>query len=281
LPTLRDLNPNLSATLARTADLLGAEADYAAQRDAAALAAVTLEHSPERRLLDRDRLCAQHIAVQRGLLRLALLRLGVDLRVGGLTQIDEILARVHARQTGGPFPLSAGWAWTLLGAYAGRAAQVAIHRAAALPLVPPHPHWATPPAGLHPLPIPGTLDLGAWRLHSALGPLPPEPDALLPPAWRVQLDADRVGALALTAPQPGMRIAPLGMAGRHKTLGDLFTDRKLPRALRAGWPVIVDHTDTVVWVCGLCLADGVKLRPTTRRPLSLWWTPTLQGNPHE
>ncbi len=118
MPALTGLNPNLTATLARSADLIAAEADYAAQRDAAALTAATLDVQAERWVLNLERLLANHLAVQRGLVRMALLRLGVDLRVVGLTQIDEILARAQTRKSSGPHPLTVGWAWTLLGPYA-------------------------------------------------------------------------------------------------------------------------------------------------------------------
>ena len=246
LPALTGLNPNLTATLARSADLIAAEADYAAQRDAAALTAATLDVQAERWVLDLEQLLDNHLAVQRGLLRMALLRLGVDLRVVGLTQIDEILARAQARTSGGPHPLTAGWAWTLLGPYADAPA-LAIHRAAALPITPQHPHCATPLTAPRLLTRPGTLALNGWQLHCApvQGTLQPTPAPPRTQVWQAQIDAGAVDDLFLTTPQVGMRIAPLGMGGRHKQLGDLFTDNKIPRALRTGWPVVVDQSGDI------------------------------------
>ena len=58
-----------------------------------------------------------------------------------------------------------------------------------------------------------------------------------------------------------MRIAPLGMGGHTRTLGNIFTDRKVPTALRAGLPVVVDAAGRVLWLCGLAVAEGVLAQP--------------------
>jgi tRNA(Ile)-lysidine synthase len=62
------------------------------------------------------------------------------------------------------------------------------------------------------------------------------------------------------------------LGGRHKTVGDLFTDAKIPTALRAGWPLIVDRlTETVLWVCGLTVSQAAQITGDTRRVLRLQW----------
>ena len=48
-----------------------------------------------------------------------------------------------------------------------------------------------------------------------------------------------------------------------KTLGDLFTDRGVPRSLRPTLPVITVDGE-IAWVAGVAIADGFRLDP--RRP---------------
>ena len=51
----------------------------------------------------------------------------------------------------------------------------------------------------------------------------------------------------------GDRMRPLGLGGT-KTLQDLFTDRKIPRALRRTLPV-VEAGGEIVWVAGVALDE--------------------------
>jgi tRNA(Ile)-lysidine synthetase-like protein len=87
--------------------------------------------------------------------------------------------------------------------------------------------------------------------------------------WRAFFDADQTRAAVLATPQPGLRIAPLGLGGR-RSVGDLFTDHKTPVALRAGWP-LVQSGDDVVWVCGLAVGHPARVGASTRRVRMLAW----------
>ena len=63
--------------------------------------------------------------------------------------------------------------------------------------------------------------------------------------------------------------------GGTKTLQDLFTDRKVPRALRHSLPVVVSAGDEIVWVAGVAVderfsrppddPDAIGLSATQRR----------------
>ncbi len=176
-------------------------------------------------------------------------------------------------RAGGPHPLVRGLAWTLLGARRAEALRLAIHRSDLLPLEPQHPWldavWRATIGRLH-LPLPSADCCWAgWWLESE-EQAPPQPSFGDP--WAAWLDADRVAGLALTVPKPGMRFAPLGMGGRTRSLGDFFTDRKVPTALRPGWPLVVDSaTAEIVWVCGLAVGHHAALRPETGRAMHLRW----------
>jgi len=65
----------------------------------------------------------------------------------------------------------------------------------------------------------------------------------------------------------GDRIRPFGLNG-HIKVGDLFTNRKIPRALRRLWPVVLCG-DEIVWVVGLRRGAMAPITPKTRRILTI------------
>ncbi|MDA8194379.1 MAG: tRNA lysidine(34) synthetase TilS [Thermaerobacter sp.] len=61
--------------------------------------------------------------------------------------------------------------------------------------------------------------------------------------------------------RPGDRIRPLGLQGHTKKLQDVFVDRKVPRALRAGWPIVVGGPEVgapILAVAGLVVAEDAR-----------------------
>lgn len=80
------------------------------------------------------------------------------------------------------------------------------------------------------------LDRGLHEPHGAAPSTDRRPDATLPKG------------LALRAFAPGDRMRPARLKGRSRKLSDLFTDAKVPRALRPGASVIVDvATGEILW----------------------------------
>jgi tRNA(Ile)-lysidine synthase len=65
--------------------------------------------------------------------------------------------------------------------------------------------------------------------------------------------------LTVRAWQEGDRMRPVGLGGT-KTLQDLFTDRKVPRALRHTLPVVVSGEE-IVWVAGVALDERFAAAP--------------------
>jgi tRNA(Ile)-lysidine synthase len=93
------------------------------------------------------------------------------------------------------------------------------------------------------LPVPGTARFGEWEIEAA-------PDT----PGDVSVSADALGTRAtVRAWRDGDRMRPRGLGG-SKTLQDLFTDRKVPRALRRTLPV-VEAEGEVVWVAGVALDE--------------------------
>ena len=82
----------------------------------------------------------------------------------------------------------------------------------------------------------------------------------------VAFDADGLSSegVVLRSWQPGDRIAPFGQHAGSTKVGDLFTNAKIPGALRLGWPVIA-HDATILWVVGLRRGSHAPITATTRK----------------
>ena len=82
------------------------------------------------------------------------------------------------------------------------------------------------------------------------------------------VDLDRCqGELYLRVWRPGDRFTPLGMTG-EKTLGDFFTDLKIPALWRSRVGLVCDDQG-ILWVLGLRIAERVKVREGTSRILKM------------
>jgi tRNA(Ile)-lysidine synthase len=68
-------------------------------------------------------------------------------------------------------------------------------------------------------------------------------------------------------------MAPLCLGGT-RTLGDLFTDRKVPRERRRSLPV-VECGDEIVWVPGVATSERFRIGASTRAAVHL--SARLQG----
>lgn len=113
---------------------------------------------------------------------------------------------------------------------------------------------AAPPPPLE-LPLPGAVQFGRFRVAARLARCE-GPASVAEPA----LARDRLPAtLTVRAWRPGDRIRPLGLGGT-KTLQDVFTDAKVPRALRAELPV-VEAAGEIAWVAGVCVSERFAARP--------------------
>ncbi len=93
------------------------------------------------------------------------------------------------------------------------------------------------------------------------------------PARVVAFDADGLHSnLTVRSWEAGDRLVPFGHqedgSGGSVKVGDLFTNTKVPGALRPGWPVIV-HADSIVWVVGLRRGRDAPITPSTRRVVTL------------
>ena len=102
------------------------------------------------------------------------------------------------------------------------------------------------------LTVPGTALFGGWEIVAG-------GESEEPRAESVRLDAAALGpSLVVRSWRAGDRMHPAGLGGT-KTLQDLFTDRKVPRAERPLLPV-VEAGGEIAWVPGVAVAEGFRAR---------------------
>ena len=110
-----------------------------------------------------------------------------------------------------------------------------------------HVRFASGAEGVAPEPvslsIPGRARFGDWEIEAQPGD-----------RGEAVMSADQLGAaVTVRSWRDGDRMRPAGLGGT-KTLQDLFTDRKVPRALRRLLPV-VEAEGEIVWVAGVATVE--------------------------
>jgi tRNA(Ile)-lysidine synthase len=112
------------------------------------------------------------------------------------------------------------------------------------------------------LPVPGRTAYGAGELTCVRGPDLAVADGTLAAA--------ALGpALEVRPWRPGDRMRPLGLGG-SRSLQDLFTDRKVPRARRSTLPVVVSGGE-IAWVPGVATGERFRVTPGTTDRVRLAW----------
>jgi tRNA(Ile)-lysidine synthase len=75
------------------------------------------------------------------------------------------------------------------------------------------------------------------------------------------------GGLVARSFRAGDRIAPLGFEG-HRKVKEVYIDRKMPRAKRAAWPIVM-LGDEVAWIPGVARARVALITPGTESVIRL------------
>jgi tRNA(Ile)-lysidine synthase len=109
------------------------------------------------------------------------------------------------------------------------------------------------------LAIPGSVAFGDCEVTCELGAHPREHGVL---------DRAALGPeLLVRSWRPGDRMRPLGLSG-SKSLQDLFTARRVPRARRRSVPV-VESGGEIAWVAGVATSDDFKVTTSTTETVRL------------
>ncbi|MDK2856974.1 MAG: tRNA(Ile)-lysidine synthase [Verrucomicrobiota bacterium] len=87
--------------------------------------------------------------------------------------------------------------------------------------------------------------------------------------WEASVSRTKVAgrAVSVRASRPGDRMSPYGLDGSKK-LQDIFTDLKIPKRRRAGWPV-VECGGEIIWLPGYRIARGWELSSPAEPALHL------------
>lgn len=301
LPLLRGkYQPALDKTVSRVMEIVGAEAEFAAQAAQEWLEAAGRPKSgevgaPLRRLLrgkegERKPLLFDSlpVAVQRCCVRLQLLRQGVEPDYELVEQLRVAADRpVTLSRAQAPGEARAGRTGELLAAVAARgvdrgaeargtggmsAPQYAVrdrlgrvHLQAAA-----SEGFSLSSTDVDLAGGAGEVEFDGARVWWRINPK----KAVKPPRVGVQreyFDADKVGVrVRLRHWRPGDRFQPIGMASSVK-LQDLFTNEKVPRARRRQMIVAATARGEVFWVEGLRISERFKLTGETIHSLQWRW----------
>jgi tRNA(Ile)-lysidine synthase len=242
LPALRELNPQVTAALARTSTLARGQEE---------LVRMLLDERV-RRACKGGRLDLQGMR-EMGPLRGHLVRQWLITRqIGprGLTarHIDAVLALAAGSRASGCVELPGGpvvrrrYGWL----------DVDVQR-----VVSARPWAARELAVGHEVRVPGGWKLAASAMRPATEwPMPRD-------LWSAACDATAVaGPFTVRRPRRGERVRPFGLGGSRK-LSDLFTDRKVPAPERWRYP-LVELGGVVVWIPGLVRTDSFLLDAGSR-----------------
>jgi len=278
LPALAHLTPDVSAALSRTATLLAEESDRLQAVDEEGCQRLSILSDETRIVLQLVGLRTLAHTTRRAVLRVALAKLAHNPRHIDYAQL-EALATAAERAGGhtGPHPLPHELAWSIVTDLTTHTLCLALHRRNALPVPPPGPWlpaaWRAE-AGSVALTAGATVHVGEWMLTCNTLALS---ELSLPwqqnvDRWVAYFDRAQIGTPVLDVVRSGVKMAPFGMGGRHKPVGDLFTDRKIAPPLREGWPIIYDQASgTVLWVCGLVRSEHARVTASTQLVWVMQW----------
>jgi tRNA(Ile)-lysidine synthase len=271
LPHLADTyNPNIRQALLRLSEIAGDESDYLEAIAQQHLTALCVHRSAERMAITRDGLRGLPRAMQRRVLRLALLQFRGELTDVTFRAIERFLQGLALPETAllsETLPHSAGTDTLRLHL---DPQTLSIQRTA-----PEH----QPRDLCTPLQIPGITNLPEWNLQIegtllSRDALPTTLTTLAETsgnkvtAQYVWMSAEALHfPLTLRNRRTGDRFQPFGMAGSRK-VQDILTDHKVPRAERGTVPILTDSVG-IVWVVGHIASERTRILPTTERILAL------------
>jgi tRNA(Ile)-lysidine synthase len=252
-------NPEVRSALLRLSDIAALENDYLQACAQQRYKQVCLRDTEDQIVLSVERLCDEHLAIQRRIVRLAIQRIR-----GGLHEIEFACIERCVRAMEAAAQSGAVTGFTLPGQDIGvkiDSKRICLTRRAELSPV---------PTIYRQLRLPGETRIEEWGLTIRCQELSADHGIPLKvPGQTALMDRDALRPpLIVRSRQIGDVIAPLGMQGRHRKLQDIFTDRKVPLSRRDRIPVIAD-SQGIVWVAGCVLSERVKVHRDTSRILKI------------
>ena len=265
LPYLAAYQPNIRQNLVRMANTLSADHALLHSLVEAAWQNCLVEAGPGYVALDRSKILQQPLAIQRYLLRQAMLSQRTGVQDIEFSMIEH--ARRHLDEALGTKTYAVG---------AGLQLRIEQNVAWIIRIEAPLPagNWPAVLTGRAvELPVPGAIELQAgWVLQA----LPNHADTLLAedlteglPNYQANFDVDRLELpLLVRQRRPGDRMQPAGMDGKTVKLSDLMINLKLPARSRSHWPVVCSG-DHIIWVPGCRQSYLAQPGRSTRRVIRL------------
>lgn len=268
LPLLRSYNPGIDQALLRLADIAKEDSAFIEQQ-ASALWDEVARQEDDAVYLNKDRLTALPIALQRYLLRAAVTRLAGDTRDIEASHIEaarSLLDKQASKKISLPHGLTCHRGYD----------EVAIVSAARQAQFPPCPFPPLP--GEFALKVPGQTALPGWKVLASVVRVSAVPlsslgilntnEATDQLNLVSRFDLEKTGMkLFVRQRQTGDRFQPLGMKAPKK-LYEFMVDAKIPRSWRDRIPIVCSPWQ-IVWVVGWRIDDRVKVTEASNEILRL------------
>ncbi|GAP07658.1 MAG TPA: tRNA lysidine(34) synthetase TilS [Anaerolinea thermolimosa] len=262
IPRLQTYNPRIKEVLWRTAQVLAGEAEVIEQAVEAAWIRVACEVNVGKVALNREAFLALPVSLQRRLFRRAIAFLRPGLRDIGFELVERGVHFIAEPSRSGRFHLAQGLRLAIEGD------RVFLLEGDTLPFS--GAEWPQlDEGGVLVLDVPGVLELeNGWRLEASWSEAGREVYRSAG-RWEAYLDADRLHLpLLVHRARQGERFQPLGLGGRSQKLSDFWINVRLPRELRAGWPLVYSGEE-IVWVPGYRPDHRFRVREGSQRLLYL------------
>ena len=254
LPLLeKTLNPSIRETLARTADIISAEDHWLAEISRAAIEEC---RGPDG-TLSVSNLREYRPAARRRVLMLWLAEVGASTEHVDFNTIERVDALLEGR-TGKMVRVDSG---------------LAVQRSYDRLMTAEYPADEIESDFREALPVPGEIILpqAGLRIQTTLAPGIEKPRGETPGHFpvRASISKSAVGRkrLYVRFRRPGDRMRPHGVRGSRK-LQDIFTDAKVPRALRSRIP-LVECGGEIVWIPGYRIARGWEVCATQKNAIQI------------
>lgn len=257
IPQLEQLNPNLRETLARTADVLRADAELVFALGEAALERMIRVSRPDGIILDSASWDGLSLSEKRHVIRAMVARLRPDLRDVSLIHVDQTIRIADARTLESEATLPGGLALRV-----GRGVfTVGLAEAELFEIVPGEDAPALKNGFTGRPFLPGDVvsrQFDGWLFEA--GPLTPDLDidSIHADPMAAALAVPSGAWLALRTRRPGDRFRPRGMGGQSQKLSDTFNTMKIPVPWRDRVPLLV--VDQVVGWFVTPTAQGIRGR---------------------
>jgi tRNA(Ile)-lysidine synthase len=260
LPELETYNPNIRERLRHTATVVAADYELLVELRRQAWERITREEREDAIVFDQGAWQALPVSLQRATLRKATYQLQRSLRDVTFVHVENARQVALEGETGKQATLPMGL--TLRVGYE----TLTIGHADEAGPPPDEPLlWSDEPLSV---PLPGTTPLpeSDWILEATLlKNWDMEKITATDHPWTAYLDGEALNQPTLLRPRRrGDRFRPFGMQGHSVKVSELMTNLKIPQAWRDHVPLLVAG-NTVVWVCGRRIADGVAVGPQTHR----------------